>query len=120
MAATVKYTEREEYLLFQVEGDDSLQASLDYWREIGEKCHQSGHKKALVIENMSGQLSTHELYLACEKLPSLVHGTKVAFVDLVSNHMEGNNFGELVAQNRGCWIMVFQDEDVAIKWLLEK
>ena len=118
MSATIKCTEREGYLVFNVEGEDSLQTSLDYWKEIGEKCHQSGHKKALVIENMSGQLSVQDLYAACEKLPSLVRGIKVAFIDLLPDHIEGNDFGELVAQNRGCWIMVFPDEDVATKWLL--
>lgn len=110
--------EHSDYLVFRIEGQDSFQYSLDYWKEIADICKQKNIFKILVIESLIGQISISEMYELCEKLSLLVLGIDIAFIDKDKTHASDNLFGETVARNRGVNIRDFDTETDALDWLL--
>ena len=118
MSYKVTFESRKHYLYCFITGKESYQTSLAYWREIGEKCDELGLRKALVEEELEGQLSDTEMYKACTEFPNLgLLGKKIAFVDRHTEHDYGNQFGETVASNRGICIYIFERVEDAKKWL---
>lgn len=108
---------RDGYLLFNVTGSDSLEFSTEYFSSIANECKQRGFKKALVIEELEGQLSTVEMFELGKRLSKIMGGIQVAFIDLVPEHHKDNCFAENVAVNRGGTAQVFQDISRAKNWL---
>jgi len=47
-------------------------------------------------------------------------GIKIAYVDLDPANHQNNQFGELVAENRGAFAKVFTNEKDAEEWLLSE
>ena len=109
---------RKNYLFCHVEGEDSLETSRAYWREIAGKCDELGLSKVLVEEELEGQLTDQEMFQMCSELPEIgLLGKQIAFVDLRLNHDEGNLFGETVAVHRGINAMIFNKVKEAERWL---
>ncbi len=113
----ITVTETDDYLRFHVTGTDSLQFSIDYFSAVARECKQRGYAKALIVEELHGQLSNKDMYSLCEKFPDILYGIQVAFVDLDPDHLHENSFGETVAFNRGCNVRVFENEGDAVTWL---
>ena len=113
----INIEERSDYLRFHVIGVDSLKVSIEYFTSIAEKCRKCGYKSVLIIEELQGQLSIMEMYELCTQLPDLFLGLKLAFVDLVSEHIVMNKFRENLVVNRGCDARVFTNEKEAEHWL---
>ena len=110
---------RKNYLYCHVEGEDSLETSRAYWREIAGKCNELGLSKVLVEEELEGQLSDQEMFQVCSELSEIgLLGKQIAFVDLHLNHEEGNQFGETIAMHRGINAMIFNKVKEAERWLL--
>ncbi len=107
------------YIVFRVSGQDSLQFSMDYWQKVGQVCNEKKVYKALIVEDLQGQISMSEMYELCEALPHFVLGLDIAFIDNDPEHSYDNLFGETVARNRGVNINDFSNEKDAIAWLLE-
>ncbi len=105
------------YLLFHVTGSDSLEYSTEYFSSIAQECKQKDYKKALVIEELEGQLSTVDMFELGKRLSKIMSGIWVAFIDLVPEHHQENRFAENVAVNRGGTARVFQDRSEAENWL---
>lgn len=60
-----------------------------------------------------------EMYQLASEIPQLVFfGIRIAFVDRFIEQQDSNEFGELVAVNRGLYGKIFNDFKVAEKWLL--
>lgn len=119
MPYELTFESREHYLYCLVTGEESSQTSLAYWREVAEKCDELGFKKALVEEELEGQLSDVDMFRACAEFPKLgLIGKKIAFVDRHADHDHGNRFGRTVAFNRGIDIMIFEHVEDAQKWLV--
>lgn len=117
---TLTFEERDNYLYAKVEGDiDNYEVSSGYWREIAEKCKDLSTKRVLIVEDLPGDSSMAEVYLVAAELPNMgFHGIKVAFVDGHLDQQEVNQFGELVAINRGLYGKIFCDVSEAENWLL--
>jgi hypothetical protein len=57
-----------------------------------------------------------EMSKAASKIPQLgFYGIRIAFVDRYIEQQDSNEFGELVANNRGMYGKIFNDFDVAEK-----
>ena len=58
------------------------------------------------------------MFEVCSAFPEIgLIGKKIAFVDRHADHDYGNQFGEIVAINRGIHAMIFNDVKDAKKWL---
>ena len=118
MENNVQFEERDGYLRCHVTGTDSLAFSIGYFRSVAEECRKRGFTKALIVEELEGQLRTLDLYTLVEQLPELFQGIKLAFVDTVLDHRQGNLFGETVGINRAMHGKVCADEQEAVNWLM--
>ena len=119
MDTNITVEELDNYLAFRVVGEDSVEVSLSYFHQVADTCNQKGFKKALIIEDLEGHLSTSEIFDVTEQLPAALRGLTVAFIDLRPDHASENRFGETVSRNRGCNIRVFNDINDARDWLTE-
>ncbi len=117
---TLEFEQRPEYLYAYVRGEkDSLEISLQYWKEIADECWRAGYKKVFIEEDIKEEGSTIEMYQFSSELPNIgFSGIRVAFVDRHLDQQELNKFGELVATNRGVNGKVFNSSQEAEEWLL--
>lgn len=100
---------------------DSYKISRRYWREVADECNKTGYKKVLIDEDIKESVSVGEAFQLAAELPLMdFHGVCVAFCDRCAEHHELNEFGELVATNRGLFAKVFNDYAEAENWLLER
>lgn len=109
------------YLYAFVEGEqDNYEISRAFWQEIADKAVDTGAKRVLIEENIEMPGSFADVYKLASELPSMnFGGARIAFVDRFLDHNEINEFGELVAVNRGFNGAVFNDVETARRWLLE-
>lgn len=114
--------QRPDYLFVHVsEGRDNYANSIDYWRRVAAAVSQSDCRKVLIFEDLVGEVPISEMYRLATEIPRLgLTGVTVAFVDEHANQRAANEFGELVATNRGATGKVFTDFDTAEKWLLSR
>jgi hypothetical protein len=114
------FEQRPTYLHAFVEGeDDSYEISRQYWQEIADECKARKFKKVLIVEDIVESGTIAEAYQLCSEFPQMGYlKIKVAFVDRHAEQNEENQFGELVAVNRGVNVKLFTDIDEAEKWLL--
>ena len=114
------FDQRAEYLHAYVSGDtDSLDISQQYWREIADECRRLKCSKLLIVEDINDVFSMMEMYQIASEIPNMGFlGVRIAFVDQYLEQQTVNEFGEIVATNRGVHGKVFNDIAEAEKWLL--
>jgi len=114
---TLQFELRDDYLYAHLEGQDSFNASIEYWPRIAEEVRTRNLTKVLVHENLEDELSEGEVFeLIMEVLPAST-GIKVALFDEQQVNSDINELGELVARNRGADIRIFQSLENAENWL---
>ena len=117
---TLEFEQRPQYLYAYVRGEkDSLEISLQYWKEIADECWRAGFSKVFIEEDINGEMSIIEMYQFTSEISNIgFSGIRVAFVDRCLNQRELNTFGELVATNRGLNGKIFNSSEEAEEWLL--
>lgn len=120
-AYRINFEMRPQYLYAYVSGmRDSVEISLNYWREIAEECKRRKAARVLVEEDIMQPVSKLETYQIASEIPRMnFKNVLIAFVDRFLEHQEVNQFGEVVASNRGLRVKVFNEVSEAEKWLLE-
>jgi len=117
----ISFEHRPAYLYAYVEGEkDSVTISLAYWREIAGECARLKCTKILIEEDIADMVSMTDMYTVAAEIPSMFYGVTLAFVDRYADQNELNEFGELVAVNRGIHGKLFADIGEAEKWLLAR
>jgi hypothetical protein len=116
----LEFEERAEYLYAYISGEsDSLDISRRYWREIADECRRIKCGKVLIVEDLKEVVSTMDAFQISSEIPNMgFFGVRIAFVDRYIEHSSINEFGEIVATNRGLHGKVFNNLDQAEKWLL--
>ncbi len=116
----IEFNTRPEYLYVYVSGEeDSLEISRQFWQEIAEECGRIKCGKILIVEDIKQSVTITEMYQIASEIPQMgFFGTKIAFVDCYIEHQNINDFGEIVATNRGIYGKIFNDVAEAEKWLL--
>lgn len=114
------FEHRPDYLYAYVEGDeDSYEISAMYWREIADEFKANKYTKVLIVEDIIESGTMADAYQLSSELPQMGYmGIKVAFVDKYIEQQDLNQFGELVAVNRGINGKIFNEVNEAEKWLL--
>jgi hypothetical protein len=117
----IRFERRPDYLYAYVGGErDSLAISLAFWREIAEECRSAAARKVLIEEDIEESVSMLEMYQIAAEIPQMgFANVLIAFADRFLEQQDLNEFGELVATNRGLRAKVFNDVEEAEKWLLE-
>lgn len=118
----LEFEERTDYLYAYVSGDkDSVEICTQYWREIADECRRTKCRKVLIVEDIKESVSTTEMYQIASEIPDMdFSGIKIAFVDQYIEQHAVNEFGGLVATNRGLNVKLFNTAEEAEKWLLSK
>ncbi len=118
----LEFDERTDYLYAYVSGDkDNLDISRQYWCEIADECRRTKNSKVLIVEDIKESVSTTEMYQIASEIPDMdFSGIKIAFVDQYIEQHAVNEFGGLVATNRGLYVKLFNTAEEAEKWLLSK
>ena len=116
----LEFQRKDDYLYAHVTGEkDSLQISRQYWHEIADECKRLKSSKLLVVEDIMEAVSMMEMYQIASEIPQMgFYGVRMAFVDRQIGQKELNQFGEIVATNRGIYGKIFNDVAEAEKWLL--
>ena len=116
----ISFERRPQYLYVYVSGErDSYEISRQYWQEVSGECGRTQCKKVLIEEDIPEVISMGEMYQLAAEIPQLgFFGVRIAFVDRYIEHQDLNQFGELVAINRGVYGKIFNDVKEAEKWLL--
>lgn len=117
----LEFEERRNYLYAYVSGDkDSVEICTKYWREIAAECQRTKYNKVLIVESIRETVSTTEMYEIASEIPNMMGllGVKIAFVDRYIGQRPVNEFGGLVATNRGTYAKLFDTVEEAEKWLL--
>ena len=117
----LSFRQRPEYLYAFVSGEhDSLEISLAFWREIAAECQRAQAGKLLIEESIEESVSMLEMYQIAAEIPQMgFTNVLIAFVDRYLEQQDLNEFGELVATNRGMRAKVFNNVEEAEKWLRE-
>lgn len=118
----ITFEERPRYLYVYVTGDsDSYEISRRYWLEVSAMSAETGYKRILIEEDILETVSISDMYRLASELPQMgFFGVRLAFVDRYAEHSELNEFGELVAVNRGIMGKIFNDLQAAEEWLLSE
>lgn len=117
----ISFEDRGDYLFARVEGEkDSYEISRQFWKDIADKCAELSPKRLFIEEDIREQLPTiADTYQGASERPHMgLSNVKIAFFDTHPEQHEQNQFGELVARNRGINVRVFIDRDEALSWLL--
>jgi hypothetical protein len=114
----IAFDPRSDMLCVRVEGiKDSYEISIAYWREIAAQCARLGVSRLLMDEDIPEAVSFSDMYRIASELPEIFRDIAIAFVDKHAEQSELNEFGELVAQNRGVYGRFFTDTAAAEEWL---
>ena len=117
---TLNFEMRGSYLYAYISGQDSFSASLDYWNRIADQVREFNTTRVLVHENLLGQVTEGEMFdIIMDLLPSST-GIRVAFFDENNADQSVNELGELLANNRGVDIRIFQSLEDAEKWIAKE
>ena len=116
----ITFEQRPQYLYVYVTGEhDSYEISRAYWLEVAEHCRKLNCNKILIEEDIPEAVSLTEMYQLATELPQMGFlGVRVAFFDRYAGQQELNEFGELVASNRGLYGKIFNNINEAETWLL--
>jgi hypothetical protein len=100
------------------DGVDSLPVSIAMWKLLGEQCRQYGAGRLLVLEDLDDTVEVVDIDRIIETMLELGFGDiRIAFVELRGD-MSGNEYGEILAVERGVTVRVFGNETQARRWLL--
>ena len=118
----IAFERRPGYLYVYVSGEhDSYEISRSYWLEVAEHCRKIDCNKILIEEDIPEAVSPADMYQLATELPKMGFlGVRVAFYDRYADQQDLNEFGELVAVNRGLYGKLFNDINEAEDWLLSE
>jgi hypothetical protein len=116
----LRFEDRADYLYAEVDGpEDSLQITIDYWRNIDAECRRRNTRLLLVCDRLRGAPATPEEFrqLAATLKGGALDAVRIAFHEPVSDHLRFVEHGELTFREAGFTLRVFGSEREAEVWL---
>lgn len=116
----ISFERRDGYLYARITGDTSLSATkVETWKEIISTCRADGSERLLVTLDGPGNTTEADAFDSSREIVAIgLSDLKIAYVDLDPANHQNNQFGELVAENRGAFAKVFVSEKEAEDWLM--
>ena len=118
MGYDIRYEERRNYLFAHIEGPETFDNALDFWQDLRKESRERKFTRLMVVDEVSGTLSTTQIFTLSTEIARLHPDATIAFVDPKKETLEANRFGETVLANRGITGRVFTNEEEAEEWLL--
>jgi len=120
MSIQLQIEEMSGYLAARFVGEGKPDEVFHHFKTIAEQCNRANHKRLLLdITAAQGKFSTVDSYKFGETSRIFAsHNLKVATVAR-PEQFDPQEFGELVARNRGINLCTFTDFQAAEEWLLE-
>lgn len=118
MGYDIRYEARLGYLFAHIEGPETYDNALDFWKDLRREAVTGNFSKLMVVDEVTGTLSTTQIFTLSTEIARLHTGAAIAFVDPKKETLEANRFGETVLANRGVNGRVFTNEEEAEEWLL--
>ena len=121
---TISIEQRESYLFFQVQGENTVETIRRYSADIRQACARLRQSNVLVVVDLKGpRLSMLEVYKAvvagADQAAGLV--IQAAYVDLnPASDITNMQIAEDVATTRGIPVRTFRDIASAEAWLLSR
>ncbi len=116
MGGYVDVRDQSKYLQFKISGDESLEFALSYWRRVGDECGRKGHKRALIVSDLRGQLSSVDMSELGSRMTSYLRGLKIALICRQS-HEYGRQLADTLSRRCGSAVSSFPGETQAEQWL---
>ena len=111
------FDSRGTYLYASITGQDSFAASLSYWNEIADEVRRLGYTKLLVHEQLDGNVNEGEIFdIIMDLKDSALRGVQIALYDEHREDIPINALGQLIANNRGGAVRIFQNLKAAMQW----
>lgn len=112
---------RQHYLYIRVDGErDNADITTRMWKQVATTCRQTGQRKVMVVEAIEENIELADAYdTVWDRRLDEFDGLKIAFVDLIEEHHEVNEFVNNCTRNRGLNIRLFRSIEAAEDWLLE-
>jgi len=120
MSYQIEFKNRSGYLYVHISGQESYSDALRFWETLHEKSVIDNLRKFLIVDEVTGRLSTGEIFALSKKIAEMFSGKVVAYVDPKPETFDANSFGETVVLNRGVDVKVFHSEKTAINWINNK
>ena len=117
---SLSFEHRPTYLYAYVSGEhDSYEISRSYWQEISDHLKTTDYQRVLVDEDIEEVVSVTDVFKLVSEFPKMgFAGIRIAFYDRKIEHHDLNEFGALVASNRGIDAKVFNDLKLAEEWVV--
>ena len=112
---------RQHYLYIRVDGErDNAEITTRMWKQVATICRQTGQTKVMLVEAIEENIDLDEAYdTVWDRRYDEFDGLKIAFVDLIEEHHEVNEFVNKCTRNRGLNIRLFRSIKAAENWLRE-
>jgi len=111
------FDNRGTYLYAFITGQDSFAAALSYWNEIADEIQRLGYTKLLVHEQLEGNVDEAEVFdIIMDLKDSALRGVQIALYDEHREDIPINALGQLIANNRGGAVRIFQNLTAAMQW----
>ena len=91
--------------------------ALSYWREIVEKCEETGCSKILLEHNFVEMISMGEMLQVIGPVGELLRGYSMALYDRYGNY-DIPEAGKVILRGHDVKMQLFHDLDEAKRWLL--
>lgn len=113
----IRFEMRESYIYAYISGTDSYETCLNSWIKVAKKAEKLGIPRVLVHECLIGHITEGEMFNVLQEVIPMGIGIKVAFFNENQDHDDFFALGELMAQNRGIDIQMFQSLEDAERWI---
>lgn len=116
MSEQIDVREYSDYLRVTVSGDESPDFALKYLRRVGDDCKRKGFKKALIVAETKGRLSSGDMNSMVGRISQYVRGIKIALVSKQSDDY-GRQLAEALARATATPAKSFNSPHQAESWL---
>jgi hypothetical protein len=116
---TIVFENYPTYLYALVHGEAyGYEVLIAFLREIANEVSARGFDQVLIEENISAGATKEDAYRVASEMPELgFAGIRIAYVDRFIDQEEVNEFGRDVAVHNGIDVRLFNDQEMADRWL---
>ena len=116
---TIVYENYPTYLYALVHGEAyGYEVLTGFLKEIADEVRARGFDRVLIEENISAGATKDVAFRVASELPQLgFTGIRIAYVDRFLEQEEVNEYGRDVAVHNGIEVRLFDDQEMANRWL---
>ncbi|HQU91427.1 MAG TPA: hypothetical protein PLK77_03980 [Pyrinomonadaceae bacterium] len=116
---TIVYEDYPTYLYALVHGEAyGYEVLVAFLKQIADEVNARGFNQVLIEENISAGATKEDAYRVASEMPEMgFAGIRIAYVDRFLDQEEVNEFGRDVAVYNGIDVRLFNDQEMADRWL---